>query len=275
MGASPSGANEGERRRWNDEGWTAAWPKREQLTGAVTEFLLDAAGLSEGTRVLDIGSGGGRLTLEVARAVGPSGEVVGADISGQLTELARLRAKRAALTNVRFHVVDAQTESVDGAPFDAAVSQFGVMFFDEPHTAFANIRDQLRSGGRLTFACWQSNDLNPWFYGPALVDLVPPPPAPAPGKSVTGPFTLADVEQTTRLLTAAGFREIGDSQHRIEVEVPEDAVIDDVQLAFMGVAAEELPRARVAVAEHMRRFALGDGQARLPLAFQIVTAVAP
>ena len=45
-------------------------------------------------------------------------------------------------------------ETVPGGAFDVAISQFGVMFFDEPETAFANIRRQLVSGGRLAFACW-------------------------------------------------------------------------------------------------------------------------
>ena len=65
-------------------------------------------------------------------------------------------------------VADVQRETVPGGPFDAVISQFGVMFFDEPETAFTNIRRQLVDGGRLAFACWRAPDLNPWFPGPAL-----------------------------------------------------------------------------------------------------------
>ena len=61
----------------------------------------------------------------------------------------------AGADNVTFVLADAQTDSFPGAPFDAAISQFGVMFFDDPVAAFANIRAQLRPGGRLAFACWQ------------------------------------------------------------------------------------------------------------------------
>jgi SAM-dependent methyltransferase len=266
--------NEGERRRWNDEAWIEAWPKRELLTGAVTSFVVAAAGLEAGERVLDIGSGGGRLAIEAARAVGPAGGVVGADISLPLTELARRRAREAAVANVEFRLLDVQIEAVEGGPFDVALSQFGVMFFDEPVVAFANIHAQLRPGGRLCFACWQANELNPWFYASALAGLIPAPPEPAAGKSATGPFTLADVAHVTELLGAAGFADIRDSRHRLEVEVPDDAVVDDAQLVFMGVGEADLPAARAAVAEHMRRFALGDGRSRLPLAFQVFTAEA-
>ena len=67
------GANEHERRRWNDEGWVAVWPKRERLTDAITPYLLDALALRPGERVLDVGSGGGKATIAAARAVGPDG----------------------------------------------------------------------------------------------------------------------------------------------------------------------------------------------------------
>jgi hypothetical protein len=51
-------ANEGQRQWWNDERSVEMWPKRERLTDAVTAFLLDAAALQPGERVLDVGSGG-------------------------------------------------------------------------------------------------------------------------------------------------------------------------------------------------------------------------
>ena len=121
---------------------------------------------------------------------------MGADISAPLLELARARGEAQGARNVSFVVADVQRETVPGGPFDAAVSQFGVMFFDEPETAFANIRRQLVGGGRLGFACWRAPDLNPWFPGPALAGIVPPPPPPAPGKSPTHPFSLADPEHT-------------------------------------------------------------------------------
>ena len=57
------------------------------------------------------------------------------------------------------------SDDVPGGPFDVALSQFGVMFFDEPVTAFTNIRAQLLTGGRMAFACWQTADRNPWYIG--------------------------------------------------------------------------------------------------------------
>src|SRR5579875_3862761 len=85
------GANELERRRWNDPTWVAAWPRRERLTQEVTAYLLEHLEPSEGERVLDVGSGGGRTTLAIGAAVG-SGAAVGADLSEPLCALATRRA---------------------------------------------------------------------------------------------------------------------------------------------------------------------------------------
>ena len=267
--------NEVERQRWNDERWATAWPKREPFTDAVSSFVLDAAALAPGERVLDVGCGGGKTALAAGLAVGAEGAVVGADISAPLLELATRRAIEAGAANVTFRVVDMQTDTVEGAPFDAALSQFGVMFFDDPVTAFENIRAHLRAGGRLAFVCWQAGERNPWFFGPALAGLVPPPPAPAPGKAPTGPFALADPERTSAILRSAGFLDVRRTAHELAVDVPQDSLVDESQLVFMGVPAERLAAAQAAVAEHLAPFALSSTLSRFPLAFQVFQATNP
>ena len=57
--ATPEPTNAAEHRRWNDDYWASVWPRREQVTGVVTELVLDHAYLAPGARVLDIGSGAG------------------------------------------------------------------------------------------------------------------------------------------------------------------------------------------------------------------------
>jgi SAM-dependent methyltransferase len=267
-----SGDNEAERRRWNDAYWASVWPRREQLTGAVTDFLLDAVGLAAGERVVDIGSGGGTAALAAAEAVGATGSVVGADISVPLVKYATERARDRAAANVRFVVADVQRERIEGAPFSAAVSQFGVMFFDEPIVAFANIRAQLASGGRLAFVCWQAAAKNPWFVGPSLAPFVAPPPPPAIGKSPTGPFSLADPDHTTRILAAAGWSAIGTTPYERTVAVDSDAIADDGQLSFLGVADHDFDAARAAVNDHLADLRRDDGRYDAPLAFQVFTA---
>jgi SAM-dependent methyltransferase len=264
--------NEAERTHWNDARWTAVWPKRERLTTEVTAYVLRAAALQTGERVLDIGCGGGGTSLAAASAVGPDGAVVGADVSVPLLGLAGGRAAAAGVQNVQFHVVDVQLDPVPGAPFDVAISQFGVMFFDEPTVAFANIRAQLVPGGRLAFACWQEPEKNPWLIYSVINEWVPTPPPLAPGKSPTGPFALADPTRTTGILEAAGFADVRRTTYEIAVETSPDTVLDDDQLTVLGVPGANLAEAQARVDAHMAQFALTSELSRFPLAFQVFTA---
>ena len=238
----PEVANEAQRRQWNDDVRLTAWRHREPMTAAATATLLEHASLKGGETVLDVGCGGGRSAIAAARQVGPDGEVVGADISEPLVTLARQRAAADGAPNARFVVADVQTAALDGAPFDAATSQFGVMFFDESVSAFANVRAHIRQGGRLVFVCWQALADNPWFAGASLQPFCPPAFA-GPGKNVTGPFTLADPDYTTGVLAAAGWSAIERTPYRQTLTVePEVLVDDDAYLRYLGVGDDRWPR---------------------------------
>jgi len=243
------------------------------MTAAVTATLLERVALRDGERVLDVGTGGGRSAIAAARRVGPDGAAVGADISLPLVALARQRAAAGGVTNARFVVADVQTATLDDGPFDAAISQFGVMFFDESVTAFANIRAHVRVGGRLVFICWQALADNPWFVGAALQPFCPPAPSPGPGKNATGPFALADAEYTTAILANAGWSAIERTPYRQTVTVdPEVLVEDDAYLRYLGVADDRLAEARAARDDHLAPLQRTDGRYDAPLAFQVFTA---
>jgi SAM-dependent methyltransferase len=266
-------ANEKEAKRWNNEQWVASWPDRERLTEALTPYLLKIAAPQPGQRVCDIGCGGGLLAISLAEAVAPGGRVVGIDISAPLLELARDRASRAGAANVEFVVLDAQTDDYGQEPFDLQVSQLGVMFFDEPTAAFRALRDALRPGGRLVFACWQGVEQNPWHTGTALRRFLPPPQVPPPGKSPVGPFSLGDHEYACDVLGGAGFTTFESVAVEITVRAPASAVVDTSLLEFMGVEPERVEEAEAEVERHLTRFVVGPDLYEYPLAFRIYEAV--
>jgi SAM-dependent methyltransferase len=222
--------------------------------------------------VLDVGCGGGGISLPLAEEVGPNGLVVGVDISVPLLDLARERSTNLGLSNLRFVHADMQSVDIEGSPFDVAVSQFGVMFFDEPVTAFANIRRHLRVGGRLIFAAWQTLEKNPWHIGTALRSVVPPPVPPRPGKSLPGPFTLGAVEHTTSILLGAGFTDVFRTAIDISVIGPANTIVDCSLLDFMGAPPESLDKASDLVERHLARFRVGADEYEFPLAFNVFEA---
>lgn len=270
--AEPASANESEWRRWNHPDWVAAWPRREVLTDAVSPFLIRAAHVRPGQRVCDVGSGGGTLSITLADAAAPGGGVVGLDLSGPLVALARLRADEHGCHNVRFVEMDVQTSEDEPGPFDVAVSQFGVMFFDEPTAALAAIHERLAPGGRFVFACWQGVERNPWHVSIVLRGLLPAPRTPPPGKSPVGPFAFGDEEYVCEILEAAGFGDVGTTAHEIAVRGPATAVVDPSLFPFMGVPAGRVDEAKALVARHLERFVVGPDEYEYPLAFTIYDA---
>jgi ubiquinone/menaquinone biosynthesis C-methylase UbiE len=109
--------------------WLANLACFEGMIAPIGEALLRQADFKPGERVLDIGCGGGGTTIAIAKAVAPSGEVVGIDISPDLTTASMRRAKDAGVTNIGFICADGATVQLEDAPFDRLFSRFGSMFF--------------------------------------------------------------------------------------------------------------------------------------------------
>ncbi len=176
--------------------------RHERMRGQLTTRLLGAAQIHDGENVVDIGCGCGDTTILAARAT-PSGHALGADLSRIQVAEARRLAAAAGVANARFEVVDAQVHRFEAGIFDVVLSNFGVMFFDDPAAAFANLRKALRRGGRLAFLCWRTRDENPFFstgFAEAAVVLGL---GETPGPQAA--FSLADIGRVGALLSEAGF----------------------------------------------------------------------
>ena len=109
-------------------------------------FLLGAAGISAGHRVLDVATGTG-LAAEAALArVAPTGHVTATDISAQMAERARERLK--AAPNATVLVEDGQALGLPDDSFDAVICSLGLMFFPDPTRGLNEFKRVLRNGGR-------------------------------------------------------------------------------------------------------------------------------
>lgn len=189
---------------------------------------LDRLELGPQQRVLDVGCGTGSTTLEIGRRVRPGGSVVGVDVSRPMIDFARSRLTDSPdAQNVEFTVLDAENDDLPGT-FDAVFSRMGVMFFDNPKSAFASIAGSLRPHGRLAFICFRSPLENPFITvptGAALAvlggSLMPPP-------GVPGPFSFADPDLVRDVLESAGLESVALSPGPDEATLGPAADIDQV-----------------------------------------------
>jgi SAM-dependent methyltransferase len=203
-------ANEAEHEDWNGENgqrWIADADRRDLVLHRVSGALLDAARLQPGEAVLDLGCGCGATTLAAAHSVGPSGSVLGVDISEVMLSVAHRRIDESGLDNVDVLAADAQTHAFGPGRSDIAISRFGTMFFDDPVAAFANIGGALRPGGRLCIATWQPLDANDWLIVPGAA-LLAHGSLPELGGGRPGMFAQSDPATVTDVLLRAGLTEI-------------------------------------------------------------------
>ena len=260
--------------------WVTYQGDLDRLMEPALEAVLDAAAPRVGEHVLDIGCGTGASTMELARRVGETGLVTALDISEPLLDLAR---DRATAPNVRFVRADAQTHSFE-APADLVFSRFGVMFFDDPVAAFANLRAATRPGGRLAMICWQGMPQNPWFQLPfeAAVARLGRPSALPP--NAPGPTAFKDVERVTGILSDAGWSNPAGRTIDVALVPPQDPQEAAAFATTLGPASRTLSEkggsdADAAAIAHDIAEALGDYHTpdglRIPSGLVIYTGVNP
>jgi len=125
--------------------------------------------------------------------------------------IARQRAAAASAADVEFVQSDIEAGPLDGTfdrPFDVAFSRFGVMFFGDPVRAFTHLRTALVDGGRLGFVCFQAPPANPFIIVPVMAAAAHLPIGAPPGPGEPSPFSLADPDRITSILTSAGFASV-------------------------------------------------------------------
>lgn len=267
---------------WNDAGgnaWVQHQGLLDRINQPVGDIVAERADPGVGARVLDVGCGAGATTLDMARRVGADGLGVGVDVSEALLELARQRARAEGVGNVDFARADAATHDFGGPTFDAVISRYGVMFFEDPDAAFANLRRALTPGGGLTFACWRSAAENPLTLVPleAAAPFLPEPPkAPVDGP---GRFAFADPDRVRGILERSGWRSIALEPLDVATPVSFDELMTlSLKLGLLGTLLprhDEAVRKRVAEAVAARlETCVEDGVVPMTAACWLVTATA-
>lgn len=128
-----------------------------------TLALLGRAGVRAGWRCLDVGCGGGDVTLEIGRMVGDQGAVVGLDMDAEKLELARQAAADSGLTNVEFRVADVTQWNEPGA-YHLAYCRFLLQHLTRPLDLIRRMWASVRSGGALVI---EDADFDGFFCEPA------------------------------------------------------------------------------------------------------------
>jgi SAM-dependent methyltransferase len=185
------------------EKWRGQADGMEATLAPIDEPLISALAIDRPCRIADIGCGGGATTLEIRRRA-PSGSVVhGYDISPALIELARSRIPSADDT-IAFDIANVATAAPPSRPYDRLLSRFGIMFYDDPPAAFANLARWLAPGGRFAFAAWDRPGNNPWFsmVREVVADIIDLPPL---DLEAPGPFRYGVPDTLLGLLDRAGF----------------------------------------------------------------------
>lgn len=243
-------------REFEHAGWEAVAHRYHhhfaRLTPQTAGPLLEAVGVGDGMRVLDVATGPG---YAAAAASLRGADAVGIDFAAAQVALAR-----AQYPTLEFHQGDAEALPFPDESFDAVVSNFGMLHFARPERMLAEAHRVLRTGGRVAFTVWAKPEDAKGFgivlgAVETLGDLdVPLPPGPPF-------FRFSDGEECAHVLAEAGF------VAPVITQVPQvwtlpapEALFDAVYEA--GVRTQAILRAQTADAlEAIRRAICDDAKA--------------
>ena len=212
-----------QRKQWNVSatGWKEYSDFIDRSASAVSDRLVELAGVGPGSRVLDVACGYGEPSLTAARVAGPDGSVVATDIAAEMIAYGRERAAAAGVDNIEFVESDAASLDFPANSFDAAVSRWGIIFEPDAEAAAGRIRGFLEPGSRMAISSWGPPERVPFLALPMRTAMerlnVPPPPPGTPG-----PLSRPTPEAIGGLLEGGGFS---------DVEVEETEVIFELDSA--------------------------------------------
>lgn len=157
------------RDTWNESAAEYA-PVRRNLD-KWNPHLLARAAAKAGQRILDVACGDGEPALSLARAVIPTGRVVGIDLSERMIGVCAERSREQRITNADFQVMDAEKLELPDGSFDLVTCRFGLQIVTDPDAAIKEMLRVLKPGGRLVATVWGPGERCPAIHtiiGPML-----------------------------------------------------------------------------------------------------------
>jgi ubiquinone/menaquinone biosynthesis C-methylase UbiE len=215
--------------------------------------VLAAAEVSAAHRILDVATGPGEAASMALSQIGPSGLVVGSDISVEMLYVAATR-----LADRRFRAVAADGQALPFADstFDSLICQLGLMFFPDPARGLEEFRRVLRPRRRAAVCVISARERAPMWgvLAETLSRYLPD-----QREVLHLSFALADAGHLEWLMATAGFREISVTRHTHEGRFES---FDDYWTPIEE-GAGSLPQAYRALPEPSRRAVREEVQARL------------
>jgi SAM-dependent methyltransferase len=181
-------------------------------------IVIDAAKVKPGDRVLDVACGTGAATLAAAERAGPSGHVVGLDANPEMLAVARRKP-----TPIEWVEAGAESLPMPDASFDAVISQFGFMFFQDKTKALIEMMRVLRPGGAMAVAVCDAVENSPG-YG-AFASLLDRLFGMQVGDAFRAPFALGDVDRLRAICRGAGLADAKVTRHHADVRFPSIAAM--------------------------------------------------
>jgi SAM-dependent methyltransferase len=269
----PSADEIRDRQRATWAGLSAGWERwdaiiQDQL-GPVGGAIIEAIGLADGHRHLDVASGTGEPGLTIARHI-PGGHVVLADLAPEMLEVAARRAEAQGITNVETQVCSADDLPFDDATFDSISVRFGYMFFPDATAATAELVRVLKPGGRLAASVWVNPEANPWttiLMDAVATEMAVPPPDP------DGPnmYRYGAPRQLGAVLEAVGLHEVREWDVDLELVTASTTEYWEMMSEHVSIAAAALRQADEPARDRIRAAVLAnvssydeDGSVRVP-----------
>ncbi len=229
------------------------------------------AGVAPGHTVLDVGCGTGALTVAVAEMARPDGTVVGLDPNPEMLAVARRQPG-----NITWVEGRAEALPFEDASFDAVVSQFAMMFFEDRPLALREMMRVLKPGGRMAVAVCDALDRSDGYA--AFADLLRRLFGQEVASAFASPFILGDAELLHNICVEADLSDARIDRHQGEVSFDSIAsmvsteracvwtlggVLDDAQFERLTVEAEDA----------LRAFRRADGRMSFSMPALILTAI--